>query len=248
MKSDFSKGLLVIGVLALSMVFVMSSAAGGGRENITGSGRIVSEDFDFRGFTKLDVSHAFRVDVIQAESYSVTVKIDDNLQRHLRVEKRGDMLFIGLKPHLGLNLRGITMEAVVRMPELSGVEASGASDVRISGFSRQRDLRIECSGASSLEGEISAADVRLKLSGASNVWLHGEADTIDIEASGASDADLEDFPVTDAVVQLSGASEAYLVLDGTLDIDASGASRLLYEGNPTISGVELSGASSIKRR
>jgi hypothetical protein len=59
---------------------------------------------------------------------------------------------------------------------------------------------------------------------------------------------LEDFPVFDAEIELSGASEAQVVLNGTLDADASGASRLYFGGNPTMGRIDLSGASSIKRR
>jgi hypothetical protein len=54
--------------------------------------------------------------------------------------------------------------------------------------------------------------------------------------------------VFDAEIELSGASEAEVVLSGTLNIDVSGASRLYYGGNPTIRQIDLSGASSIKRR
>ncbi len=103
----------------------------GGDESLSGSGRVVSETFNIRGFSKIEVSHAFRVDIVQGDSYRVMVRIDDNLEQHLRVEKRGDTLIIGLKPLRGYNLRRATMEAEVRMPDLTGIEVSGASDVKI---------------------------------------------------------------------------------------------------------------------
>jgi hypothetical protein len=41
---------------------------------------------------------------------------------------------------------------------------------------------------------------------------------------------------------------ALALVSGTLDIDASGASRLYFGGSPVMGRVDLSGASSIKRR
>jgi hypothetical protein len=172
----------------------------GGDESLSRSGRVVSETFNIRDFSKVEVSHAFQVDIVQGDSYRVMVRVDDNLERHLRVEKRGDTLIIGLKPLRGFNLRRATMEAEIRMPGLTGIEVSGASDVKIGGFISNKNF------------------------------------------------DLEDFPVVDAKIELSGATEAEVVLRGTLDIDVSGASRLYYGGNPTIRRIDLSGASSIKRR
>lgn len=219
-----------------------------GGERLVGSGNIVSERFQLRGFDRVDVSHAFRVDIVQGQSFEVVVRIDDNLRPHLQVEKRGDTLVIGLSPLRGFNIGRATLEAQVRLPVLRGVGASGASDLSLSGFSGSRDLDIGLSGASFVEGDVRSDRVNLELSGASRVRLKGSAASVRIGASGASSLDLENFSVEDADIELSGASEAILSLSGTLDIEASGASRLYFQGNPTMGRVELSGASSIKRR
>ncbi len=52
----------------------------------------------------------------------------------------------------------------------------------------------------------------------------------------------------DADVEASGASTVTVNLSGTLDADASGASRVLYLGNPSLGRIDTSGASSITRR
>lgn len=220
----------------------------GGDERVSGSGRIVTQDFNIRGFSRVDVSHTFQVEIIQSSSYKVVVRADDNLQAHLRIEKRGETLVLGLKPSRSYNLRNATLEAEVHMPELRGIDVSGASDVSFGGFSSVKDFEVELSGASYLDGEITAQDVHIEVSGASRVRLQGKAEDLRLDASGASSLDLEDFPVQDADIELSGASEAEVVIDGILDIDASGASRLYFGGSPTMGRVDLSGASSLKRR
>ena len=69
-----------------------------------------------------------------------------------------------------------------------------------------------------------------------------------IDASGASSVDLGGFPVNDANVEASGASNVTVNARGKLDVNASGASHVYYLGSPTLGKVDTSGASSIKRK
>ncbi|GAI07881.1 unnamed protein product, partial [marine sediment metagenome] len=67
-----------------------------------------------------------------------------------------------------------------------------------------------------------------------------------LKASGASKVTLDDFPVDDANVHLSGASEATLNVKGRLDCAVTAASRLYFQGNPTMGNISVTGASTIK--
>jgi len=139
----------------------------------------------------------------------------------------------------------ITNEAEITMPALSGIEASGASQVTLAGFDSSLPLRVIASGATSVIGEIQAGDVSMEASGASSISLTGGAGNLALDVSGASSADLEAFQVTDIQADLSGASSAVVTASGTLDVEASGASELSYLGNPTLGSVNTSGASSV---
>jgi hypothetical protein len=220
----------------------------GGAEGGSAPGEIATESFDFRGFREVSASHAFQVSIMRSDSYEVLVRVDRRLQRHLLVERRGQTLFIGLKPGRIPRGRRETLEAEVRMPDLRGVRASGAAGIRIRGFTSSGDFRAELSGASLLEGRVTAESVRIEASGASNVHLRGQARELRLEASGASGLDLGDFPAGDAEIELSGASEAEVELSGLLHIKASGASRLYLGGSPTMGRIDLSGASAIEHR
>lgn len=131
------------------------------------------------------------------------------------------------------------------MPALSGVEPSGASQVTLAGFDSSQTLRVVASGASSVEGDIRARDVSMEASGASSISLTGGAGDLVLDVSGASSADLEQFPVSIVLADLSGTSSAVVKASGTLDVEASGASELSYLGNPTLESVDTSGASTV---
>jgi len=194
---------------------------------ITGSGKIVTREETFTGFDQLDVSYGFKVDVRQAEDFSVVIRVDDNVEKHLEVAKKGSTLQIGLKPNLSLGNR--TLEAEITMPELVGLELSGGCRGTVTGFESTRALALD-------------------LSGGSHATLTGSAGDVTIDASGGSEADLSGFSVEDANVEASGGSEVTVNASGRLDADASGGSRIYYLGSPTLGTIEESGGSSVRRK
>jgi len=131
------------------------------------------------------------------------------------------------------------------MPLLLDLNLSGASEGDISGFSSANPLNLALSGASQLSGSIEAADCNFNLSGASEVELAGSGNDADINASGASKVELADFPINNAEIKLSGASNATLNLDGRLDASLGGYSHLKYIGEPTLGSIRTSGDSTV---
>jgi hypothetical protein len=212
----------------------------------TGLGNVNTEEFDLSGFDKVEVSSAFDVEIRQAEAFSVVVRVDDSVKPYLDVVQQGSSLRIGLKPLSPATVIAVTLEAEVTMPELTGLELSGAADVSVTDFKSKEPLYVEASGASSLRGDIEAGGVRFDVSGASDVRLSGSGDDLIMGVSGASSADLADFPVADANIEVSGASSAAVNVSGRLDAEASGASRVRYRGSPTLGRVDSSGGASIE--
>jgi hypothetical protein len=212
---------------------------------LRGSGNVISIEQDVTDFDSLEVSQAFEVTITQGDTPSITIRIDDNFQPHLRVEQQGGKVSIGLDPELGFGFRDATLEAEITVPSLSSVQLNGASQATLVDFVVDGDISLEASGASRIVGDLEAGSLRLSLSGASSASLAGGAQDLTVDASGASTAELADFQVTDAAVVVSGASTAIVNASGTLDAEASGASHVGYQGSPTLRNVEVSGASSV---
>lgn len=213
---------------------------------ITGSGRVVTQEFDFKNFTRVNVSSAFRATIEKGERQTIAVSIDDNLADYLDVRLQGDTLYIGMKPSLHLGFRNTTQRARITMPFIEGIVISGATQCDVSGFSGDRRLDVEVSGASRLRGDIEAGDARMQISGASTVEITGTSLALNVEASGASSARLGDFKSGDTRVEASGASNITVHASGRLVGEASGASTVTYAGNPESVQVNTSGASSVR--
>ena len=216
-------------------------------EGVQGSGNVVTQEMDFDDFTAVDVHNAFVVEIIQSDSFSVTIRVDDNILDLLDVSTVGDTLRIRLQR--GVSLRGdVTLEADITMPELDALKLSGAARASVSGFQSTGQLDIGLSGASTLDGDLEAGSIDLDTSGASRVDLVGSATALTLEGSGASTLDLADFAVDTADVTLSGASEATVNVQERIEpADVSGASRLRYLGDPSLGDVTTSGASTVDK-
>ena len=219
------RSILILLVAALSILGLLIGCDDGITINFNGTGTAGSGDpetmvYDFSGFTRVQVSPAFKVEIVQSGSYSVEVTTDDNLIDTLDVTVSGDELRIGLEP--GGNSYKF-LEAAITMPALYAVELTAATQCEITGFDSSHDFAAVLSGASRLDGDIAAGNAEFDVSSASSVDLGGSAGDVIIDASGASNVDLGGFPVNDADVSLSGASRATVNMDGILDADFGGA-------------------------
>ncbi|NQT73753.1 MAG: DUF2807 domain-containing protein [Chloroflexi bacterium] len=233
--------------LLIPVILLMGTSLGCdiNEDSIKGSGDVITIKKDFSGFTKVDLAHTVEATIVRADSFSVVIKIDDNLEKYLNTKMVGDTLKIYLDS--GHHYKDETIEAEITMPFLDELELSGATRADIAGFISDHDLDINISGASKVSGNIVASDTDFDISGASKLNLEGSGENLKVKTSGASDVDLGDFIAKDVDISLSGASDGTVNLNGTLEADVSGASKLRYYGNPTMGDIDTSGASSIKK-
>src|SRR5262249_1285565 len=136
------------------------------------------------------------------------------------------------------------MSVRITMPELEKVDLSGACTGNLKGFKNAKHLTIELSGASKLDGDITAEDLDIHLSGARGGTLRGKAGDAKLEGSGAKNLHLEELAIDKETTNLRGASKGKIDVSGKLDYDVSGASHLDYHGHPTLGSQQSSGASS----
>ena len=210
---------------------------------LVGCGPVRTQTYNFTDFTRVEVGYAFQVEVVQSNSYSISITAREDLFNFIQVSKEGETLKIGLTQYI----RG-TKKAEITMPDLRAINLSGAAKGTIKGFISSDDFTLDLSGASRLDGDLTAGDVDFHVSGASAVELDGSAQDIDVDTSGASHVKLADFSVRNADVTLRGASNGTVNLSGKLDADLSGASHLEYVGEPTLGTINTSGSSTLRKK
>jgi hypothetical protein len=247
--------LLVVALTTTSLLAGCTTTVPGG---------LITEDREFTDFTSVEVGGTFEVEISRSDQYSITVTSDQTFFDYISVSKEGETL----KLSTDFTLQARILKAKITMPALYSVSLSGASKGTVSGFQSTKDFSLDVSGASSLtindtevgdaefevsgaskvNGTLTANDLDFGVSGASGIELDGSGNNINADASGASTLNLAAFPLNNANVRLSGASEASVNLKGRLDCFLSSASRLYFQGNPVMGNLNVTGASTIKHR
>lgn len=211
----------------------------------------VTDERDVAPFSRLKVSHALTVNVVYGEEQSVVVKADDSIVDKIMTEVHDGVLRVYVEDSWFKKLfknkyHKVIVDVVV--PELTAVDASGASDVKASGF-KNENFTVKASGASNvvLDNIVVSGVTSFDASGASHLKANGECEKIIIRASGASDVSSRYFEASIADVSASGASDVDVTAHEEIRVDCSGASDVDYYGHPKIVDVNTSGASDVNR-
>jgi hypothetical protein len=212
---------------------------------VTGSGNIISRDFNFVDFTKVRISYGFTAEVKASSTYSIEVTADDNLFDYIYVKKDGDTISIGMKSG---SYEQSHRQVTIMMPILRGVELSDGGRTSISGFDSSNDLSIKLSDGTNLSGSLKAGNVDINLTDGSEVELGGSAKDIKIVSHDGSRADLENFTVINTDLNIGDGGTLIINLTGTLNADLSAGSHVTYIGNPTMGAIKLSSGSTLSKK
>src|SRR5687767_3804981 len=140
------------------------------------------------------------------------------------------------------------LKAYVSFKTLNKLNASGASDVTVTGSITANKLVMEFSGASDFRGAIQVESLEVQLSGASDAVVSGSAANTKVDASGASHLKAFDLKVEVCNAEASGASDIWITINKELNANASGASSIQYRGTGVVRNLKTGGASSISRK
>jgi hypothetical protein len=250
---------------ALAAAALVTGCAFIDREVVRGSGTLVTEALALAGFDRIEVDRVMDLRVGPAQSYAVSLTIDDNLVEYVGLEVRGNTLHIDVDD--AVDFRDATHLVEVTMPTLRHLGLHGSASGEMAGFDDGEDLELDISGASDLAcGDVTADEVsmdlsgassvdctgvvarelRAELSGASELRMSGSGTAASLRGSGASEFDLRGFELEDVDVRLSGASSAEVDVSGRLEADLSGASNVRYAGSPSLGRIDTSGASKVE--
>lgn len=199
--------------------------------------------FSVMDFDRVEMGSGFRIEIEQSSFFEVEARGDQRNLDDLEVFVSGNTLVARFRNNAN---RRHTTRIEIKMPSLVGVNFNGGSYSKIEGFESDQKLDLYLSGGSLCELEAGYRKINLVLSGASKLDIEGLGDEMTAELSGASELMAFEYPVRVADVNISGASYGRVTVSDNLDAVASGASRLLYRGSPSVSS-DVSGASMVTR-
>jgi hypothetical protein len=239
---------LLLAALLCSALLLSGCTLPVSQATVTGSGVTTSFSPDVIGFSQIVTGASFHLIVRYGSDYRVVVYADQNLVPYLNMTRRGRTLNIGYTVS-SIELNNVAAARIdITMPELTRLDLNGASVAALSGFESDKTLKLSLKSASRISGEIESGRLVVDAFGASQVTLSGQAGDVQMHLMSASVADLSGLSAQDMNATLEGASTATVRANGTLDARASGASSLLYTGNPEMGKISTSDVAVVLRK
>lgn len=224
-------------------IFIVLSAIWlGSCKQDLGPYREVNRSFSQTSFDRLNMGSGFHVDVQSGGNFAIAVRGNETDVNDLDLTVRNSTLHVEYR-NSGRKQRYDTYFTIT-MPTVRAVNFSGAVKSTITGFTDLNELDVVLSGASKSDISLNATRLTTSLSGASTAIVVGNGTTLTSEVSGASKLETYDFPVTQADLDVSGASTARVRVKDALTVKASGASKVWYRGTPRVNS-NISGASTL---
>lgn len=190
-----------------------------------GSGKIITQQRDLKGFTAVDVGGVFQVEITAQRDFSFEIETDENLLPLITTEVRNGVLSIEAEKKLSPTDQ---IKVRISAPDIDKLDVSGAAHLTLNGV-KNSGLSVEASGASKLK-------------------IAGETTKLTVDVSGASKLDAEELKASNAALEASGASKIDVNVSEDLSVDASGASKIFYTGTPASINKKTSGASRISQK
>jgi len=221
--------MAVIGRVALSQSDTGTTRTAASSAVVVGSQ--ITNTFDVADFERVDIEGRWQVKLTQGDEWQVEVSHSEGLEDDVNVYVRGDRLVLDRESSGGWRWWRRTetrVRAEIVMPELTELELAGANQLDLSGFSGDR-LKLEVAGANQVEGR------------------DGRYDSLDLSVAGASEIDLGGIVVTDAKVDLAGASNVILSMNGgVLAGRMAGAGAIDYYGTVAEQSVKIAGVGRVR--
>ena len=227
------------------LVFLIALALPSSALDILGSGRLRTEARQVSSFQAVEMDAVGYLRISQGKAWSLKVTLDDNLQEFYEARVSAGVLHLGFRP--GATVRTPPRLVVdLTLPALERLSLSGACEAEIEGGFAGPSLELGISGAGRIAGRLEYRNLALGLSGSGRLVLTGSAGELSVKASGAGDIDTAGLRALRVKAELSGAVRLVVRAAESLDLAASGASDVVYLGDPRVSK-KLSGTSRLRR-
>lgn len=211
-----------IALLAIAPLLLLAACHG-----TEGNGIYAEETREVGPINRVDVSGdiTLLIHVNPDAAPLVQVNGDENLLSMVTTRQDGHTLRIDTD---GFVQPELPLEVHVRLPNLRGIEASGATVIRAT--------------------DIASAKLDVDVSGAADVVLAGKANRLSLDISGAADVRAKYLRTEESNVEVSGSANVSVCVFQSLFVDISGAGDLYYYGTPTKVDQEVSGAGEISQK
>ncbi|MEM7656705.1 MAG: head GIN domain-containing protein [Bacteroidota bacterium] len=196
-------------------------------------------------FSKIGVSGNVNVEIEQGDAYRL--EIEHNGKRG--ISEQG--LVQGGTLELQSSMDGVSLMSAdikVILPQLDRLDVAGVADVRSNGIFEQEEMELHLAGASDVHLEVQVEQLHTYLGGSADLDISGDAEEAKHRITGAGDLKARSLESEAVTIEISGAGDAKIHVNQSLDAKVWGSGDVQYTGNPNEVSQQVSGVGTIERR
>jgi hypothetical protein len=202
-------------------------------QQITGSGKLVTEDRPIRGVDRVDLAIPAKLDIVQGSTEALTITADDNILPYLTTNVSGGKLLIRYQPQVQVR-PSQPPQITLTVKDLKGVQVSSSGSMQVGPITTDDfDLALSSSGSIDIQ-ELQAANITADLTSSGDITVRGEAKKLNLDVSSSGAFQAGDLKLQEAVITLSSSGAITVWVTDDLRAKISSSGNIYYYGNPTV--------------
>ncbi|WP_268846795.1 head GIN domain-containing protein [Flavobacterium aestivum] len=239
------KSILLLALSILSFTINTNAQQSSGNK-IKGNGKIITEKRTTAEYDGIYVSGFFDVVLVSGTEGAISIKGEENLLPHIKVEVEGNILKIYSEKNLHFSTKK-NIVLTVPFEQISSVSLSGSGDIVSKNTIICPTFKAKLSGSGDLTLDVKTTDFETNLSGSGDVVLTGSSDNLVSKTSGSGDVDAINLITKKANLTISGSGDMKANCSESLFARVSGSGDITYKGNPKTKDTKVSGSGDISK-
>ncbi|MBK9320671.1 MAG: DUF2807 domain-containing protein [Bacteroidetes bacterium] len=223
----------------LLLIFFVSACM----PSVSGEGDLVKQSREVEGFQKIELNLTARVTVIIADTTSVVVVAQPNLQEYIDTKNEGETLVIRSSRSLKATK---PIEIVMTCPAQEALTINGSGDIFIINPFKIEKLNLDINGSGEIHAHINTRKIVTNINGSGDVFLKGNAEMHAAEINGSGKIKAEELEVEKYQIQINGSGDADIHATSKLSVKLTGTGNITYSGQPAIES-EIIGSGELKK-
>ncbi|MBO9153383.1 head GIN domain-containing protein [Chitinophaga sp. GCM10012297] len=237
--SGLSAGL----ILCLLAIFGMI-LTGCARENVYGSGQVVTEERQIDRFEEVTIDGPVEVHIKQGQLAPLKVEAEDNVMRIIETYVSGNTLRVKIRN--GVNLKRFRpIHVYIQGETWKKIVFSGSGSLTGTDTIRSTSFSYEINGSADANLKLDANEVRMHLNGSGNLRLEGKSNSYFSEINGSGDVNAQELQTATANVNVNGSGEQTIWVSDRLDARINGSGNIRYKGTPGTVNVKIAGSGKV---
>ena len=201
------KTLLITLAVIIIIIFIIKHNLT--KNNIQGSGNIISESRELNNFTSIILLGSIDVNIKTSESNNCVVVADDNLIPFIKTEVVNNKLNISLNESYASEEKLVVN---INTPNYDEVSLSGSGNINILDFKNN--------------------NLSLNISGSGNITGNGEVETLVVKINGSGNLMSKEIKSKFATITINGSGDAEVFASDSISAKINGSGNIKYFGNP----------------